>query len=352
MAHPPPAAHPLPDLLRRDDGSRIGSAAHWQIHAAEKGRQLLQLGYGGMPPRPDRTQAEPLHAIEVARLGGARLSNWRVQSLGPACSFTMQLLLPADAAKSPVILSGDGCWRYTTDEVVDELLRRGYALAQFNRVEIVADLMPPPPDWRDAGLFAKLPGAHFGAIAAWAWGYQRCVDVLAAMAEIDAAAIAVSGHSRGGKAALLAGATDERIALTHANNSGTGGSASYRDPGAGGESLAQLVAAFPHWMGPELGAFAGRENELPFDQHLLKAMLAPRALLTTDASDDAWANPSGCLHTHQAARQVFRLLGAGERCGIVMREGGHPMRIDDWRALLDFADWQLRGLPRTRVFEP
>lgn len=352
MAHLPPLAHASPDLLRRDDGSRIHDAAGWYAHAEEKGAQLVRLAYGGIPAAPQSTRAEALHEIELAQWGGAHLSSWRIRTLQPACTFGMQLLRPVGTRRSPVIVSGDGCWRYASDAVVAEILQRGYAFAQFNRVEIVADLMPPPDGWRQGGLFAELPGSQFGAVSAWAWGYHRCVDVLSGMPLIDAAAVAVTGHSRGGKAALLAGATDHRIALTHANNSGTGGSGSYRDAAPGSETLAQLVGTFPHWMGPDLVAYAGREATLPFDQDLLKALVAPRALLTTDASDDAWANPSGCLGTHRSARDVYRLLDAGARCGIVMREGGHPMQLADWRALLDFADWQLRGERQTRSFDP
>jgi dienelactone hydrolase len=184
-------------------------------------------------------------------------------------------------------------------------------------------------------------GQRYGAIAAWAWAYMRCVDVLRAMEDIDPKAIVVTGHSRGGKAALLAGVLDKRIALTHANNSGTGGSGSFHTMGPGSETLAQLVAAFPHWMGRKLDAYAGREADFPFDQHLIKAMIAPRALLTTDASGDAWANPSGCQVSFEAAQQVFALLKAKSRCAIVMRKGGHPMLMQDWKALLNFADRQM-----------
>lgn len=351
MAHLPPLAHASKDLLRCDDGRRIHDAAGWYARAQLKGAELVRLAYGGMPAQPESTRAEALHGIEVAQPAGAHLSSWRIRTVRPACTFGMQLLRPNITRPSPVIVSGDGCWRYATDAALAEILRRGYAFAQFNRVEIVADLMPPPADWRRGGLFAELPDSRFGAVAAWAWGYHRCVDVLSEMPLIDAAAVAVTGHSRGGKASLLAGATDRRIALTHANNSGTGGSGSYLDAAPGSETLAQLVGTFPHWMGPELAAYAGREATLPFDQDLLKALVAPRALLTTDARGDAWANPGGCLRTHRSARDVYRLLEADARCGIVMREGGHPMQLDDWHALLDFADWQLRGQPPARTFD-
>jgi hypothetical protein len=174
------------------------------------------------------------------------------------------------------------------------------------------------------------------------------VDVLRTLDWIDPAAIAVVGHSRGGKAALLAGATDERIALTSANNSGAGGAGSWRHQGPGAESLADLLRAFGHWFDPGLQVFAGREHTLPFDQHFLKALIAPRALLTTEALDDHWANPQGSWQSHRAALCVFDLLGAVRQMGIAFRPGGHEHNLADWNSLLDFADAVLRGQPRQR----
>ncbi len=162
---------------------------------------------------------------------------------------------------------------------------------------------------------------------------------------VDKARIAVVGHSRGGKASLLAGATDERIALTSANDSGCGGAGCYRQQGSGAETLADILRNFPYWFGPRLGEYIGREDELPFDQHFLKAAVAPRLLLTTEALGDLWANPTGTWQTHAAARQVYRFLGIEERMGIWYREGGHAHSRADWDALLDFMALHFRGRP-------
>jgi len=160
---------------------------------------------------------------------------------------------------------------------------------------------------------------------------------------VDAAHIAITGHSRGGKAVLLAGATDERIALTCANNSGAGGAGCFRWQGPACETLADLLRSFPYWFGPDMQAFANREAELPFDQHFLKALIAPRGLLTTEALGDLWANPTGTWQTHLAAREVYRLLGAEERIGIWYRDGGHDHGLADWRAFLDYLEGQFFG---------
>jgi hypothetical protein len=99
----------------------------------------------------------------------------------------------------------------------------------------------------------------------------------------------------------------------------------------------------PYWYGPRLWDFVGKENELPFDQHSLKALVAPRALLSTEGLDDLWSNPSGTWQTYLAAREVYRFLNAEERIGVWFREGGHDHGQADWRAFLDFMEWQLWG---------
>jgi dienelactone hydrolase len=233
------------------------------------------------------------------------------------------------------LLHGDGCWAYATDAVQSAVLSRGYALAEFNRAEIQSD---PPGGTATPVACAALHGQTVPSIAAWAWGYHRAVDALLQLPEVDGTRIAVVGHSRGGKAALLAGATDTRIALTAANDSGEAGAGCFRVHGAGAETLTDLVQAFPHWLSPAVREFCGREAELPFDQHFLKALVAPRALLCTEALGDAWANTTGTQHTHDAAAGVYRWLGAAERIAIRFREGGHSHTLEDWTALLDFMD--------------
>ena len=190
-----------------------------------------------------------------------------------------------------------------------------------------------------------LPG-DCPALAVWAWGYHRAVDALFQLDFVDQDCIAVVGHSRGGKAALLAGACDERIALTSANCSGAGGAGCFRFLGAGSETLADVLHAFPHWMSPNLAQFAGREDTLPFDQHFLKALIAPRALLTTEALQDLWANPLGTWLTHLAGREAYRFLGVPDRMAIRVREGGHDHCTADWLALLDFCESVFRGRAR------
>ena len=116
-----------------------------------------------------------------------------------------------------------------------------------------------------------------------------------------------------------------------------------RNAGPGVETLADITQAFPDWFAPGLQDYAGREFELPLDQHFLKALVAPRALLTTEALGDLWANPAGTWHTHVAARAAYQLLGAEDTCMVAYREGGHDHSPADWDVLLDHCDVALRG---------
>jgi dienelactone hydrolase len=333
----------LPNLLCFQGGTRVERREDWPRRRQELLDAVVPLEYGGLPPAPASTRGEELHTIPVSRLDGARYITCRVvtgRGEEQPFAFTMYLLVPPGDGPSPVVLNGDACWGHVADEIAAEVLRRGNILAQFNRVEIAADVRDAG---RTSGIYPVYPGGTYGALAAWAWGYHRCVDVLATMESVDAARIAVVGHSRGGKASLLAGATDERIALTAANDSGCSGAGCYRRQGPESETLVDIVSRFPYWFGPDLGEYIGREAELPFDQHFLKAAVAPRLLLTTEALGDLWANPSGTWQTHAAAREVYRFLGVEERIGIWYREGGHAHGRADWETLLDFMDWHFGG---------
>ena len=91
---------------------------------------------------------------------------------------------------------------------------------------------------------------------------------------------------------------------------------------------------------------------MPFDQHYLKALVAPRALVSAEGFGDLWSNPSGTYQSFDAAREVYRFLGAEQQIGIWYREGGHDHGAADWHAFLEFLDWRLRGLAPHTDFSP
>lgn len=346
-----PTALPNPFLFR--SGASVRLAAQWPERRREIHALMVPLAYGEISPVPDLVQCLVLHAATVRSLNGARLLSCRVLVNG-AHAFPVRIFVPLGSGPFPVVLNGDGCWHYANDEVIAAVLDAGYVFAQFNRVELAPDAGPvddaPGIDFAYGASVGMLP-AGSPALAAWAWGYHRAVDALLQLDFVDPLCVAVVGHSRGGKAALLAGATDGRIALTSANASGAGGAGCFRVLGPGAEMLADVLAAFPHWFSPRLAQFAGREDALPFDQHFLKALVAPRALLTTEALGDHWANPIGTWVSHLAAREVYSFLGVQDRIAIAFRDGGHDHPVTDWRVLLDFCHTVFLGKPRADILQ-
>ena len=338
----------LPDLLQFADGRRVATPEDWPARRAELLEAILDIEYGHLPPAPERMAVSLLHPNAFKPVPGAGLAQYRLTTRPGGISFTVALVTPPGTGPFPLIIDGDACWRFLTDDILALAVRRGYAVAYFNRTELAPDAYHSR---RDEGLYAAYPDGDFGALAAWAWGFHRVVDFALGLENIDGSRITATGHSRGGKTALLAGATDERIALTAPNNSGCGGAGCYRYPDEGGERLEDSIRMIPYWYSPRLRAYVGHETELPFDQHGVKALVAPRALLSTEALGDYWASPRGTRLTHAAAKDVYRLLGAEDRIGIVFREGGHDHGLPDWEVLLDFADRQFYGKPAVRDFD-
>ena len=338
---PDAPASSLPDPFRFQSGVRVESLADWRRRRRELTDLVVAIEYGGLPPTPSGVTGEALYRHKARCFGEASYTQYRILNDDDvSCHFRLDVLVPPGDGPFPVVLTGDGCFRYVTDEITLDILGRGFILAQFSRTAIVPDLYNSE---RTTGLYRVYPDAQFGAIAGWAWGYHRCVDFLLTLDAVRRDGIAVVGHSRGGKTALLAGATDERIALTAPNGSGSGGAGCFRWQGPKSETLADSHRMIPYWYGPRLWDFVGREHQMPFDQHFLKALVAPRALVSTEGLDDLWSNPSGTWQTYLAAREVYRFLGAEDRIGIRFREGGHDHGQADWRAFLDFAEWHFFG---------
>ena len=343
-----PSVTDLPDPFQFADGSRVKSKEDWQRRRAEIQAIILHYQYGQLPPAPGNTRGVELSSSNYKAVKNATHKIIKI-TCGPndKVSFLLELLIPKAQGPLPVILRGDLGWGKLDDKIAAEVLERGYILAEFNRTE----LAPDNRGYRQTGVLAAHPDAECGAIAAWAWGFHRCVDYLTTLDNVAKDQITVTGHSRGGKAALLAGATDPRIALTAPNNSGCGGAGAYKFQAPKSEDAKAITKNFPFWFAPGFTSFVDRQDRLPFDQHFVKSLCAPRALLQTEALGDLWANPEGSRVTHAAAKEVYAFLGAADRIALVYREGGHAHNADDWKVLLDFADQIFRGKKSDRNFD-
>ncbi len=345
----------LPDLMQFQDGSRVQTKADWLSRKKEIYAPALDLAYGGLPPQPEFLEIEQLHQSGRAGFATFRISSGRKKR---PISFCLQVYGLDQAKSQPLVLSGDGCYNNFSPEVIQEITGRGMLAAKFNRTELAHDMYKID---RTGGLYSVYPELSFGALAAWAWGYQRCLDALIKIDGVAADKVAITGHSRGGKAVLLAGATDSRFAFVNPNNSGAGGAGCFRyemvlaedEPGHDrhSETLKDILTAVPYWFGPDLPQYIGREEELPFDQHFFKAFVAPNYLLQTEALADTWANPKGSYQTYAAAKKVYQLLDCSDNIAIHYRSGGHRHGLADFCTLLDFMENRLANQPLPAKFK-
>jgi len=389
-----PAQPALPDPLKMWDGRPVATPQEWFHKRVPELKVLFQhYMYGSIPP-PMPVRAKELYRDPQAFAGRGTLREVALQIGEKDVSLTVHVLLAIPnqrTGKVPVFVGMNfggnhtlvddpniripTVWMYPNRVGVvnnrateagrgreknvwnlDLVVSRGYAVATFYNGEI----QPDHPDASE-GLLAQLfrnrarGPADTATIAAWAWGIHRVVDYLVTVPELDARRIAVVGHSRLGKTALLAGAFDERLALVIPHQAGCGGTAPSR--GTVGESVQAINDRFPHWFNGHFKQFSRAPQKLPFDQHCLIALCAPRPVLLTNAVEDTWANPAGQFDMLVAADPVYRFLGVeglaarqmpppgklvDSRLGYFIRPGKHSMTREDWEIFLAFADKHLK----------
>lgn len=389
-----PSQPALPDPLVKLDGRRVANREDWVRERRPELQKLFQqYMYGYLPPEPTRMRFHNEQTFTDFLGGQATLKLVKIETgNAPAPVIDLMLIIPnRRQGPVPVFLSMNFCgnhalvndprvpltrgWVYTSckgctndhatelgrgsqavDWDVSSIVARGYALASFCSSDVDSDRKDV-----SEGVYAWLAKrwnkpelaepANRGSIAAWAWGFHRCVDYLIRDPDIQSRKIAVVGHSRNGKTALLAAALDERIALSIPHQAGCGGTAPSR--GTVGESVQRINTAFPHWFNANFKQFNTQPDRLPFDQNCLVALCAPRPVLFSNAQEDQWANPAGQFEVLQAADGVYRFLGvsgleaaavpplnqlSAGKLGYYIRPGKHSMTAGDWKIFLDFAD--------------
>ncbi len=357
----------LPNPFVFDDGTPVKTAEDWKKRRQEIYKTAVELQYGTMPPKPEFLE------VEILYLGGGNghpnCYRIRTGTRANPVVFHMHWFKPSVNEKHPVVVDGDLCFPYSFDkEFIHTFTDNGIGLVMFNRTELAPDIagynisgiknkesqeyklgrgvVDMVETYNCGGQLKKAyPEYTFGAVGAWAWGYSRVLDALELLGNsADLNTVAFTGHSRGGKTALLAGVLDERATIVNPNETCAGGSSSYRltikaitEDGdeKPSEPIANIFKNFPAWMGKELKEYIGREAELPFDSHYLKAMVAPRVLLVGEAASDIWANPVGSWQTSEAAKEVYKFLGCEENLLWYFRTGYHFHKICDLQQLVN-----------------
>lgn len=392
-------SYTLPDPLALPNGKRVQDAETWRTVQRPRLLQLFAREIYGQTPEMDLAISfEPLSYTEDALDGRAIRKEVRVwfQRVGYRSHMDILIYLPkqAKAAPTPLFVGlnfmgnhtihADAAIRLSTNWIperlpdsegrvvnhratekargtsasrwpVEMILERGYGVATIYS----GDLDPDFDDEFQNGVHPlgyspgqTRPAAHeWGTVAAWAWGLQRAMDYFETDAQVDAARVAVVGHSRLGKAALWAGAQDERFAAVISNDSGCMGAA--LTVRGFGETLAAINLNFPHWFCENCKRYILEPAALPVDQHMLLALMAPRPLYVASADQDKWADPRGEFLALKAAEPIYALFGkagvgvdempaaqqpVGGSLGYHLRAGAHDITAYDWEQYLNFCE--------------
>ena len=343
-----PVVNELPDVLEG-----VSTKEEWAEKRSYIKEMLSHYMLGHLPENDVPATGKVISEEEI--YGGKAIRAEVRLDIGSGEGFDCYVVRPNRPGKFPAVV-----WTHFAGWGVcpmgEELVDRGYVLAAFENNAVCKDDAENP----NSPAKRAYPEADWAAIMIWGWGFSKVADYLCTVDYVDAEKLMCTGHSRNGKAAIAAGAFDERFKVVAPINSGCGGCGCFRFLGdekqiiqdaTKVESAGRITHAFPHWFASELMTFGGQEapyqleneNRLPFDLHFIKALVAPRGLITVEGVEDVWSNTYGTYLTRLGAQKVFDLLEVSGRNMQIIRDGGHAHAARDWRWTIDFADAVFAG---------
>jgi hypothetical protein len=379
----------LPDVLTMADGTKVTTPAQWRARREEMKAILEHYELGHAPPPPENVSGTEIQSHPV--LGGAA-NFWLVHlKFGPdeKLGFDIAIFTPTNAGPFPAIINPSffstpgvnftnnsvavtneiaattttnsyARPRFNFNAPVDperaargftNQLNRGYAVVTYRYTQCGED----NPNFRTNSFYPAYPGYDWGVLLGWAWGLSRVVDYVETQPFADKNKLIALGHSRLGKLTMVATAFDERISLGAPAGSSGAGTGAYRfcGPGRGGkEGVEDMTRKFGYYFVPRLAEFTGQMEKLPFDAHWFVALTAPRPWISIEGTDDQNCVPNAVRQTVLASKPVYEFLGvSADRVGVNYETHRHGLTADDWKAALDFADKNLRGMNVARSFD-
>ena len=318
---------------------------------------LQREEYGFLPPPPDAMRTSVSTILGNFCAGKATLERVEITVRVGEGEFTFPVYAAVPTATGPHPFFMHVNFRDAVPDrymPTEELIDHGFAVLSFCYTDVTSD----DGDFQNGLAALFYPGGvrrptDAGKIALWAWACHRVMDFALTDHRLDPARATVCGHSRLGKTALLAAATDERFAVAHSNNSGCSGASLSRGKSADSEHIADICRTFPFWFCENYQRYAHHEDEQTLDQHALLACIAPRRVYVASAAEDAWADPCGeylaCVaaseayaaHGHDGLVCTDRLPQVGEafhdgHIGYHLRAGKHYFSREDWGLLMAY----------------
>ncbi len=314
-------------------------------------KKLLQEEeYGYIPESPDKISFSEEVVLKNFCAGKADLKKITVTLyIGEkSFSFPVYSAVPHIGGPHPAIVHinfrDSVPDRYMPSE---EILDNGFAVFSLCYTDITSD----GEDFSSglAGLIfedGKRSNADSGKIAIWAFAAMRVMDYIETLENVDKSKVSVCGHSRLGKTALLAAAFDERFCCGFSNDSGCSGAALSR--GKAGETVDDICKTFPYWFCENYKKYRKKEEEIPFDQHFLVSLIAPRYAYIASAEEDAWSDPKSEQLCALSASDAWKLYGKNglickeefAKCGDFYNEGAIGYHLREGTHYFSRADWQ------------